>query len=147
MTTEDKMNTDDKMNSDDAAPFDTDRMVRLIASLLLSRKGEDVVLLKMDEVLPLTDYFVIATARNSRHIRALRDVVERGLKDKKILPMNRSPKESKSWILLDYGDVVVHLFQPESRDFYDLENLWADAGDVPLDDLPEVPADDYDPDL
>ncbi len=138
--------TDDKMNID-AAPFDTDRMARLIASLLLSRKGEDVVLLKMDEVLPLTDYFVIATARNSRHVKALRDVVERGLKDRKILPMNRSPKEAMSWILLDYGDVVVHLFQPEARDFYDLENLWADAESIALDDLPDVPADDFDPEI
>ena len=139
--------TDDKMNTSGAAPLDTDRMARLIASLLLSRKGEDVVLLKMDEVLPLTDYFVIATGRNARHVKALRDAVERGLKDQKILPMNRSPKEAKSWILLDYGDVVVHLFQPDSRDFYDLENLWADAENIPLDDLPEVPPDDYDPEI
>lgn len=134
-------------NKDDAAPLDTDRMARLVASLLLSRKGEDVVLLKMDEVLPLTDYFVIATARNSRHVKALRDVVERGLKAYRILPLNRSPKEAKTWILLDYGDVVVHIFQPEARDFYDLENLWGDAEDIPLENLPEVPADDYDPDL
>ncbi len=142
-TTDDKTNT----KTDDAAPLDTDRLARLVASLLLSRKGEDVVLLKMDEVLPLTDYFVIATARNSRHVKALRDVVERGLKTHRILPLNRSPKEAKTWILLDYGDVVVHIFQPEARDFYDLENLWGDAESVPLEGLPEVPADDFDPDL
>jgi ribosome-associated protein len=139
--------TDDQLNIDEAAPSDTDRMARLIASLLLSRKGEDVVLLRMDEVLPLTDYFVIATGRNARHVKALRDAVERGLKDRKILPLNRSPKEAMTWVLLDYGDVVVHLFQPEAREFYDLENLWADAENIPLDDLPEVPADDYDPEI
>ena len=140
-TTDDKTN----MKTDDAAPLDTDRLARLVASLLLSRKAEDVVLLKMAEVLPLTDYFVIATGLNTRHVRALRDAVEKGLKQKKVRQLNRSPKEAKTWVLLDYGDVVVHIFVPESRDFYDLENLWADAGTMPLDDLPEVPPDDFDP--
>jgi ribosome-associated protein len=138
--------TDDKTNIDDAAPADSDRLARLVASLLISRKAEDVAILKMDEVLPLTDYFVIATGQNSRHVRALRDAVEKGLKKYRVLPMNRSPKEAKNWVLLDYGDVVVHLFSPESREFYDLENLWGDAEDLPLDDLPDVPPDDYDPD-
>jgi ribosome-associated protein len=138
--------TDDKTNIDDAAPADSGQLARLVASLLLSRKAEDVTILKMDEVLPLTDYFVIATGQNSRHVRALRDAVEKGLKKYRVLPMNRSPKEAKNWVLLDYGDVVVHLFSPESREFYDLENLWGDAEDLPLDDLPDVPPDDYDPD-
>jgi ribosome-associated protein len=136
---------DDQKNTDDAAPLDSDRLARLVASLLLSRKAEDVVILKMDEVLPLTDYSVIATGGNSRHVRALKDVVERGLKGRKILQLNRTPKEAKSWVLLDYGDFVVHLFQPEAREFYDLENLWGDAETVPLTDLPDVPPDDYDP--
>jgi ribosome-associated protein len=139
------MTTDDRTNQNEAAPLDSGRVARLAASHLLARKAEDVVLLKMDEVLPLTDYFVIASGRNARHVKALRDGVEKGLKKEKILPLNRSPKESQSWILLDYGDLVVHLFQPDARDFYDLENLWGDAEDVPLDDLPDVPPDDSDP--
>jgi ribosome-associated protein len=138
--------TDDKTNIDDAAPADSGHLARLVASLLLSRKAEDVTILKMDEVLPLTDYFVIATGQNSRHVRALRDAVEKGLKKYRVLPMNRSPKEAKNWVLLDYGDVVVHLFQPETREFYDLENLWGDAEELPLDDLPDVPPDEFDPD-
>ena len=125
-----------------AAPADSEGLARLAASLLCDRKAERLVCLKMDEVMPITDYFVIATGLNLRHVSALEDRVYRGLKKLGVLPLNRSGRESKNWILIDYGDVVVHIFTPEARDFYDLELLWTDAEPMDLSDLPPAPAEE-----
>jgi ribosome-associated protein len=123
------------------APADSEELAMLSASFLEDRKAENLVILKMDEVMPLTDYFVIATGLNLRHVSALEDRVYRGLKSLGLLPMNRSGRESKNWILIDYGDVVIHLFTPEAREYYDLELLWTDAESIDLSALPPAPAD------
>ncbi len=102
-------------------------VAKLVTDFLEERKAEDIVVLEMAEVLPITDYFVIATGKNGRHVDALRESVEIGLKKEGFLPAHRSGRETKTWILLDYDWVVVHLFQPEARDYYDLELLWGDA--------------------
>jgi len=121
-------------------PLPTDRLAGLVVSLLTERKGEDIAVLKMDEVLPITDYFVIATGRNRRHVDALTEHVLVTLKARGFHAQNRSGKDTGRWVLLDYGWVVVHLFQPEEREYYDLEMLWADADAVPIEDMP-VPDD------
>ena len=109
-------------------------MARLVASLMLDMKGEDVVMLEMSDVLPITDYFVICTGKNSRHVDSVIEVVGKQLKDRGLLPANRSGLESSRWVLLDYGTVVVHAFQPAEREFYDLELLWGDAVRIPVSD-------------
>jgi ribosome-associated protein len=115
-----------------AAPLDADGLARLVASLLSERKGEDIVVLRMTDVLPLTDYFVIATGRNARHVDALREHVEIEVKKRGVHRINHAGVDGKVWILLDYGGVVVHVFQPQAREHYDLELLWADAERVDL---------------
>lgn len=93
-----------------------------------SKQGRDVVVLEVGEVLALCDWFVIASGANDRQVKAICDEVEQeihevgGPKPKRIEGL-----AEREWVLMDYGDVVVHVFQPEARDFYDLERLWADV--------------------
>ena len=93
-----------------------------------SKQATDVVVLDVAEVLALCGWFVIASARNERLVKAICDEVEQqvhlagGPKPKRIEGL-----KDRLWVLMDYGDVVVHVFQQEQRDFYDLERLWADV--------------------
>ncbi|MHC4470407.1 MAG: ribosome silencing factor [Planctomycetota bacterium] len=112
-------------------------MARLVASLMLERKGEDVVILDMSDVLPITDFFVIGTGRNARHVDSMVELVIKRLKELGLLPANRSGLDASRWALVDYGSVVVHVFQPSEREFYDLELLWGDAERVPFDEDPD----------
>jgi ribosome-associated protein len=89
----------------------------------------------MDEVLPITDYFVIATGRTKRHVDALLEIVEKRMKELGFYPSNRSGKDAGNWILLDYGWIVVHIFRTDEREYYDLEMLWADAQRIELEDI------------
>ena len=122
-------------------PLPTDELAGLVVSLLTERKGEDITVLKMDEVLPITDYFVLATGRNRRHVDALTQHVLKEVKAHGVLAQNRSGLDAKTWVLIDFGWVVVHIFQPEEREFYDLELLWTDAESVEPATLPIPPSD------
>lgn len=103
-------------------------IARMAAEAIHDKKGLDVVLLDVAELLSITDIFVIATGTSNIHVRALADGVEEALAGSASRkPLRREGVDQATWILLDYGDVVVHLFQPEIRDFYGLERLWADA--------------------
>jgi ribosome-associated protein len=91
---------------------------------LEDKKGEDILVLGIAELAPLADYFVICSGTSDRMLDALVDAVQRDVKTKhKIRPrVEGSPGDG--WVLVDYGDVIVHLFSPERRDFYGLEELW-----------------------
>jgi ribosome-associated protein len=103
-------------------------LARMAAEAIHDKKGLDVALLDVAELLSITDIFVIATGTSNIHVRALADGVEEALAESTSRkPLRREGVDQATWILLDYGDVVVHLFQPETRDFYGLERLWADA--------------------
>ncbi len=95
------------------------------------KKGEDILLLDISELAPLADYFVICSGTSDRMLDALVDAVQRDVKTKhKVRPrVEGSPGDG--WVLADYGDVIVHLFSPDRRDFYRLEELW-DQGKVVL---------------
>jgi ribosome-associated protein len=89
------------------------------------------------ELLVVTDYFVLATGGNDRMVGAIVDEVEHQMLEKaRMKPIGREGEAERRWVLLDYGDVVVHVFQPSERDFYRLEKLWADAPQLDL--PPEV---------
>ena len=75
----------------------------------------------------VTDVFVIGTGTSNRHVRSLADDVELRLRDMDERPLRREGEDYGKWVLLDYGDLVIHLFDAETRDFYDLERLWGDA--------------------
>ena len=90
--------------------------------------GTDIVIQDVSELLRLTDYFVIATGANSRRVDAIADEVEEKLRTEcGMKPMGREGLDDCTWVLLDYGTIVVHLFQPEQREFYRLEQLWEQA--------------------
>ena len=96
--------------------------------LCLEKKGNDVVVLDLREVSQMTDYFLITSGFTDIHVRAVSDYVEEQLLEKHdVKPWHVEGRESGRWVLLDYVDFVVHVFQPEARDFYQLEKLWIDA--------------------
>jgi ribosome-associated protein len=100
-----------------------------IAGLAQEKLAQDVVILDMRPVASYTDYFVVCTAQNARQAAAIYDEVHRGLKhDERVLPASVDGQREGSWIVADYLDVVFHVFTPEARDYYRLEDLW---GDVP----------------
>lgn len=103
-------------------------LAQLAMSAAGDKKAEDIVALDVSQLLVVTEYFVIATGRTNIQVRAIADEVEeqlRAIGGEK--PIGREGAGEDKWVLLDYGDLVVHVFQPEEREFYRLEKLWADA--------------------
>ena len=97
------------------------------AAALDDKKGLDLALLDISELLVVTDVFVIASGTSNRHVRTLGDEVELQLNELGRKPLRREGREYSRWLLLDYGDLVIHVFDQETRDYYQLERLWADA--------------------
>lgn len=97
-----------------------------------AKSGEDTVILSMGDVLGITDAFVITSGRNARQVRTIVDEVERRVKEAGGgSPIRVEGLDDARWVLLDYGDVLIHVFLDEAREYYDLEHLWADAGRIP----------------
>ena len=104
-----------------------------IARILDTRKAQEVKVLKVRDLTVLTDCFVIASGSSSTQVKSLAEDVEFFLEHEGIRPLRTEGYDTKNWILLDYGEVIVHIFYPQAREFYDLEHLWADADHVELD--------------
>ncbi len=103
------------------------------ASVLLdSKKAEQVSLLKVGELTILADYFVICTGNSSTQVKAMADFVEEEFEKIEISPISREGKQGGSWILLDYGDVIIHIFDRATREFYSLDKLWDDAEEIDI---------------
>lgn len=100
----------------------------MAADAIFSKKGMDIVLLDVEGLFVLSDVFVIGTGTSNTHVQSLSDYVEERMREELGLKTLRSEGRSEAeWILLDFGDVIVHLFQAAAREFYGLERLWADA--------------------
>lgn len=99
------------------------------------RKAENITVIDVSEKTSFADYFVILTGNSDRQVIAIADHIIHSLRDKKVRPMGVEGREIGVWTLLDYGDVLVHIFQPEVRSYYDLEGFWADADRVKPDEL------------
>ena len=97
------------------------------ARAALSKQGERIVVLDVRDLIVITDYFVIASGTSDRHVRTLVEEVEKALRSRGTKPVRREGEDRATWVLLDFFDVVVHVFGPEERDYYDLERLWRDA--------------------
>ena len=95
--------------------------------ILDSKKALDLKLIRISDISVLADYFVIATGTSSTHVKSLAEEVEFKLSGLGVDAARKEGYRSNSWILLDYGSVVVHVFTPESRSFYDLDRLWRDG--------------------
>jgi len=96
------------------------------------KKANDIKVLNISELTTLADYFVICHANSSTQMGAIFDEVEEKLKDEGIYLQNAGTQSSSQWMLMDYGDVIVHIFSAESREFYGIENLWQDAENVDI---------------
>ena len=94
------------------------------------KQAEDVLLLDIRNVASFADYFVIASGTANRQIRAIVEAVEEVAKAEGAKPLGREGEADSGWVLLDYGDVIVHIFAPEERAYYDLEGLWHTATPV-----------------
>lgn len=103
-----------------------------LAKLLDNKKGQDIKVLETAELTSLADYFVLCTGTSTTQIKALSDYCQKELKDLGEVPHHVEGHRGGIWVLLDYSSVVVHLFNEEAREFYDLERLWKDAKDVDL---------------
>ncbi|MBC5580363.1 ribosome silencing factor [Anaerofilum sp. BX8] len=107
-------------------------LAAVAARAMDSKKAKDIRVLKVEDLTVLTDYFVICTGSSATQVKALADEVEYQLGQAGVKPLRREGMDARNWILLDYGTVIVHVFYPETRDFYDLEHLWADATPVEI---------------
>jgi ribosome-associated protein len=103
-------------------------IAQTIVDALSEHQAEDIVLLDISQISSFSDFFVIATAQNARHMDALINVFEKDLANAGIDPLRREGESASGWVLVDLGPVVAHLFSAEDRAFYDLEGLWSRAG-------------------
>ena len=107
-------------------------LAEIAAKALDSKKGKEIRLIRIDKITTLAEYFVICTGTSNTQINALCDAVEKELTEKGEEPLHREGYRGGTWVLLDYGCVVVHVFNDEARKFYSLEHLWADGEEVDL---------------
>jgi ribosome-associated protein len=103
------------------------RLAETIAAAALEKKAGDVVILDLRKLETLTDFFVICTGDVDQHVRAIVDHIERQMRAQGERVLHREGMEGLNWVLLDYVNVVVHVFRPSFREFYRLEDLWGDA--------------------
>ena len=100
------------------------------AKQLDKKKGIDIRIIRIDDISSLADYFVFATGTSNTHVNALADEMEFQLKEMGVAPHHVEGHRSNSWILLDYDNVIVHIFTDESRQYYDLDRLWQDGEQI-----------------
>ena len=98
-----------------------------IAELIDEKKGEEVVILNVDHLTSITDYFVIAQGRNAIQVRTMAEDIEDKLAAEGIEPRRKEGMQGARWVVLDYASVIVHIFHPEEREYYNIERLWMDG--------------------
>ncbi len=122
----------------------TQERAQLCAAYALDKKAFDVRLLDVRKISSLTDYLLIVSGRSDRQVQAVADSIHLGLKkDHATMPLAVEGLKEGRWVLIDYGDVMVHVFQESVREYYDLDGLWSEAVELTVDEekLPERPAD------
>jgi ribosome-associated protein len=114
------------------APDASEGLARRVAAIADEKLGEEIVVLDMRELVSYTDFLVLVTARNERLAKAISDDVYMRLKNDGLLPSRQEGVQEARWVLLDYLDCVLHVFVPEARAHYRLEQLWGEAPRVDL---------------
>ncbi|WP_298872561.1 ribosome silencing factor [uncultured Microbacterium sp.] len=107
-------------------------MARIAALAADSKSGDDIVALDVSEPLPLVDVFLLVTGRNERNVAAIADEVEEKMLEAGHKRLRREGRQESRWVLLDFGDLVVHVFHEEERVYYGLERLWKDCPVIPI---------------
>jgi ribosome-associated protein len=107
---------------------DASLRARIAAAVASDKKAEDIVVLDVGDIISITDVFVIVSATNTRQVLTIVDEVQLALKERAaVAPRSVEGRDDASWVLLDYGDFIVHVFLTETRAYYDLDRLWSDA--------------------
>lgn len=115
----------------EGADLQTSKIVDAAVEYALDKKGFDLKLFDVREMSSLTDFLLIVSGRSDRQVQAIAENVRIELKNKhEELPLAVEGMDKGRWILLDYGDLMVHVFQPDVREFYDLEGLWSEAPEI-----------------
>jgi ribosome-associated protein len=105
-------------------------VARICARIADDKKASDILLLKVRDIFSIADYFVICTCQSRPQAKAVAGEIEARLKKDKLAHIGTEGRDDASWVLLDYGTVVVHIFLPETREYYQIEMLWGDAPEV-----------------
>ena len=100
---------------------------KLVADLASDKKAEDILILEMRKIANMCDYFVVCSGTSDRQVKAIAQGIEEGLKPKGLKIYHQEGLSQSLWVLLDLGDVVVHVFDKDTREFYNLEHLWQEA--------------------
>ncbi len=111
------------------------KLADTIAHLALSKKAENILIMDVRKITSMTDYFIICSADTDIQVKAIADTIRKGTESK---PWHMEGYRQLSWVLLDYVDAVIHIFKTETRAYYELERLWADAPVRELNNEPEV---------
>ena len=113
------------------APDDDGGPIRVAVAAALDRKAEELLVLDLGKISDFTDHFLICNGTNERQVQAIADHVIEKLRDEGVRPLHVEGLTHGRWVLLDYGgEMVIHIFRSETREFYSLERLWSDAPDV-----------------
>ena len=116
---------------------DSAKMALLAAEALEEKKGNEVKIIGIEKVSTIADYFIIAGGANRNQIQAMMDEVEERLGRAGYEPRHVEGRNTSGWILMDYGDIVIHIFDEENRLFYDLERIWRDGESISVEALRE----------
>jgi ribosome-associated protein len=116
-----------------AKPADARQTALLAAAAAADKKAQELTLLQVEELTGYADYFLLASGRSTRQAGAIAEAVLRMLKKAGVKPLGMDGLREGRWVLLDFGDLVVHVFHQPVREFYDLDSLWADAPQVEMD--------------
>ncbi len=110
-------------------------MARIVINALEDKKAQNIQVIDISEISVLGDYFIIANGTNRNQIQALSDNVEESLGKAGFVPKQIEGYNNANWVLLDYRDVIIHIFDPETRTYYDLERIWRDGKAVDISEL------------
>ncbi len=111
-----------------------DDFINHIGELLLDKQAEDIIVLDVKKLTSVTDFVIICTSKSTTQSKAIIDHVRQEMKDSDAIPLSIEGYENLNWVLMDYANVVIHVFLPEYREFYDLERLWGDAESYKIED-------------
>jgi ribosome-associated protein len=101
--------------------------VKICGMLAEEKKAQDVVIMKLDDLTDIADYFLVASGTGERHVRTIADSVETGMKERGVKPYSVEGHHDGRWVIIDYQDIIVHIFLEQLRELYDLESLWIEA--------------------
>jgi len=108
------------------------------ANTAADKKAADTVILELTDLSSIADYFIICTGENQAQIRAISEAIKEGFQKQNISPIGVEGLKFARWVLMDYGDIIVHIFSRETRDFYELERFWIDAPRVPFEEKKKI---------